>query len=156
MTTLHLGVLDVPYSPPPKEAKTKNKVTPPASKTTGEVAEILERKYQIMHHFLEVGQQGESVRDILIDSINGAIESILTGAPATQDPFGTATQKIEKKFDDFITYKVMDRLGIPGVPTLASLRGVNHRMKHPYARREPRPSFVDTGQYLVHFRAWVD
>jgi hypothetical protein len=156
VTTLHLGVSDVPYSPPPKAAKTKNKVTSPASKTTGDVAEILEAKYHIMQTFLEYGQQGTSVTDLLTDSIRGALENHLSGAPITNNPFGEATEKLQSKFNDFITYQTMDRLGIPNVPTLAALHGVSHRFKHPYARRPARPSFVDTGLFLSSFRAWVD
>jgi len=51
--------------------------------------------------------------------------------------------------------KEVEKLGIPGVPTKAALRGVNHRLKHPYRRRGARPSFVDTSLYMSSFKAWA-
>jgi hypothetical protein len=33
--------------------------------------------------------------------------------------------------------------------------GVNHRKKRPYAKRDARPAFVDTGLFVSSFRAWM-
>ena len=63
---------------------------------------------------------------------------------------------IETRFRHFLSQKEMDSLGVPGVPTKAALAGVSHRFKHPYAKRAPRPSFIDTGLYEASFRAWVE
>lgn len=156
MITIHLGVIDVPYGPPenPKKVGKKPAKSQP-TRTTGDVAEILEAKYAVMKTFWEIndGNLGER----LTDSVAATLENLMSGAPPTTDPFGSFTQDVEKRFHDFITYKVMDRLGTnPGVPTKAAMRGVSHRFKHPYARRPERPSFVDTGLYLKSFKAWVD
>ena len=78
---------------------------------------------------------------------------MLMGAPPRTDPFAAGTSAVEQQFKSFIGAKGLD--GDPGVPTLASLRGVSHRFKN--RRGAPgRPSFVDTGLYLNSFKAWVD
>lgn len=140
---LHLGVVDVPYTDSPEAL------------TTGDVAEILEDKYHVIEVFYE--QHGE---DVILPAIEGAIEgvmeSMLTGAPFGSASFASAGEPIKKAFHDFITNREMDALGYPGVPTQASLDGVNHRFAHPYAKRASRPSFRDTGAYLDSFTAWVD
>lgn len=139
MPTLHLGVIDLPYSD-------KSGVT------TGQVAEWLEDKYHPMELYYELHQQ--EVADDLAQSALGALESLLMGAPADLDPFGTGTGKIEKGFKHFLDAKEMEALGYPGVPTQAALKGVNHRLKK---KRGPRrPSFIDTGLYQSSFKSWVD
>lgn len=108
-----------------------------------------------MEVFFEYRQQ--LIAKELESGLAGTLESLLMGAPPLIDPFGAATSKIETMFKRFITEKQMDRIGYPGVPTKASLAGVNHRLLHPFAKSNPqRPSFVDTGQYVGAFRAWID
>jgi hypothetical protein len=73
------------------------------------------------------------------------------------DPWARGMGKIEQRFRDFISLREVERVGIPGVPTKAALRGISHRLLHPYARsNQRRPSFRDTGLYMNSFRAWVD
>lgn len=168
MTVLHLGVIDVPYSASSFEAGTKNKPlgqarrgkanTPhnnsPGTQTTGEVAEILEERYHIMETFFEdVG--AELIGDALAQSVGNAIENLVMGAPSTVAPFAEAESEIETAFKLFLSQQEMDNV-VPGVPTQAAQEGVSHRFRHPYAKRAPRPSFIDTGLYQANFKAWVD
>ena len=146
---LHLGVIDQPYTPPPRRGRSKTRTV-----TTGDVAGWLETRYHVMEVFAQ-----EHAADIASDieqSLTGTIQSLLMGAPPSIDAFGAATSAIEQRFRQFIDTKEMERLGYPGVPTQAALMGVSHRFKRPYVRRPPRPSFQDTGLYETSFKAWVD
>lgn len=140
MTTLHLGVFDVPYI----DAE---------GKTTGDVAEFLEKKYHILEIFSEVHAQ--KIADHLADGMAGALESMLNGA--TEDltkAMGGASSKIADDMKQFISSGEMEKLGYPGVPTKAALMGVNHRLKK---KRGPRRvSFIDTGQYQANLTNWVE
>ena len=140
MPTLHLGVTDIPYS---------------TGQTTGDVAEILEGKYEVMGHFARAHETG--IAADLEGSLEGELENILLGAPRSSDPFAGAADKIEHRFRQFLSLKEMDRLGVPGVPTAASLAGYSKRFKQKQKKsRGPRPSFIDTGLYQRSFKAWVD
>jgi hypothetical protein len=151
---LHLGVIEMPYeNEAPTPGKRRRKAKAPSGMTTGDVASILEDKYHVMEVFFQEKQQ--LIADQLAQSVAGTLESIMAGAPPTIDPFGEGTKKVKGLFDDFITNKEMDRLGYPGVPTKASLKGVSHRFKG--KKGEPgRPSFVDTGLYVDNFTSWID
>ena len=169
---LNLGVIEVPYVEFEVSARQKAKKPPSAARagvpprrrepvrtrsanrgtTTGDVAKILEEKYHIMQVFFDENTQ--VIVEYLEDSVAGALESLLLGAPAvTFGPFGEGTRRIEKRFRDFIIRQEIEDLGIPGVPTAAALAGVNHRLK--IKRGHRRPSFVDTGLYVQSFRAWL-
>lgn len=149
---LHLGVIDVPYS---VRATRKRSRSAAGTKTTGDIAEILEAKYGIMQAFFD--SKSQEIADDLADSVQGAIESLIMGGPPQLAPFGTGTSKIEDAFKMFISTQEVERVGIPGVPTQAALRGVNHRLKRPYRKSNPRrPSFVDTGLFVASFKSWID
>ena len=165
---LHLGVVDVPYTADPSNADTpkqrrgkkRNDVRAAfgASEfkgTTGDVAEILEDHYHVMELFYEeIG--AEAIAKALALSMSNGVADIAMGAPATLDIAQDATQEIEEAFRIFIDQRELDGV-VPGVPTLASLRGVNHRFKHPYAKDNPaRPSFKDTGLYQASFKVWTE
>jgi hypothetical protein len=136
---LHLGVLVQPY---------RGK-----GLTTGDVAGFLEHKYGVMGTFFQVHEK--DVIEALEGSMLGAFEALVMRQYV--DPWGRGTQKIEQAFRTFISSREAERVGIPGTPTKAALRGVNHRLAHPYARANARrPSFRDTGMYMNSFRAWVD
>lgn len=142
MTTLHLGVIDIPYGDE-------------TSKTTGDVAEILEDKYHIMEVFFEL--HGQNAADAIAESLMGAIESISMGAPVDLDPYAAVTQDLDEKFKRFILEGEVERVGIPGTPTAAARKGTSHRKKRPYVNtNEPRQSFYDTGMYADHFISWID
>jgi hypothetical protein len=148
---LHLGVVDVPYS-----YRAKNRRGRPAkgasTVTTGDVADILEAKYDVMATFFE--KHEEEITEAIEKSLAHSLESTLSGAPSGRDPFLASYGKIETAFRKFLDNKEMD--GVPGVPTEASLKGVSHRFKHPYAKRASRPSFIDTGLYEANFKAWIE
>lgn len=143
--TLHLGVIVQPYRTRGKKAR---------GITTAEVAQILEDKYGLFSVYFRVSQK--LVSSALENSVAGALESLMMGAKRI-DPWGAATQKIETGFRDFISSRAAERSGIPGTPTAAALAGVNHRLKHPYRKANPRrPSFRDTALLMTNFKAWVD
>lgn len=168
MTTLHLGVIDVSYLPPqpttpqPKKAPKRpgrSRVHKRHAKkyeniSTGDVAEILEAKYHIFEVFFRE-HEADIAKDIE-NSLGGAIESLLMGGPPQLDAFGSATSSIEARMKRFLSDQEMEKLGYPGVPTQAALRGVSHRFKNPYAKRAPRPSFIDTGTLQASMKSWVD
>jgi hypothetical protein len=121
--------------------------------TTADVAQFLEKRYALMETFYRVHEK--DVAKAIEGSLEGALSALLSGARV--NPWARGMGQIETAFRDFISTREAERVGIPGTPTKAALRGVNHRLKHPYAARNPRrPSFRDTGLYMASFRAWVD
>jgi hypothetical protein len=158
MTTLHLGVIDISYGTPPSAGKRRrgSNSTIANTKTTGDVADLLEQKYHVMELFVEeIGI--DHISKSLEQSLEDAMNDIAAGAPPqgirlTQQ----AEQEMETAFRIFIDQQELDGV-VPGVPTAAALKGVSHRLSHPYAKGNPsRPSFRDTGQYQASFRAWID
>jgi hypothetical protein len=139
---LHLGVVDVPYTA--------------GGETTYEVANHLEKKYHVMELFVEdVGV--DHIARAFEESAKVVIEDTLSGAPPRDLSLTyEAEQDLEVAFRKFIDQKQLDFVE-PGVPTEASLKGVNHRLKHPYAKGNPtRPSFRDTGLYQTSFKVWTE
>jgi hypothetical protein len=169
MATLHLGVIEQPYADPSPEPKKAPKDSKRASKrprgkkvgggggqTTGDIAEILEKRYDVMGGFFEL--HGQEVADALADAMVGALEDVMVGAPvaSTESLLAPAMEEVGEKFREFIDKEELAYLE-EGVPTAAALRGVSHRFKQPYARGHPRrPSFVDTGMYRESFVAWME
>lgn len=149
-------MLDVPYADAAsyRAVGKKKPKHVEGSKTTGDIATILEEKYHILDVFWEL--HNEEIMEAIVDSYAGAVESIQMGAPLTLDPSGEAMSRIKVMFTNFLVMKEMDGLGIPGVPTKASLEGHSKRFKHPYAKRGPRPSFIDTGLFEGAFIPWID
>jgi len=135
---LRLGVVDVAHPGSP-------------GTSTGDVAEILEKKYHIMEAFFQ--QHETEIVALLEASMADAFEDALRGGAGVAD-MTAAESGIETLFRFWLSRGGLDGLA-PGVPTAAALRGVSHRRKHPYARRGPRPSFIDTGTYVAAFKAWV-
>lgn len=154
MPVLHLGVADVPYVEPPAVVKPGRKAKKAATpnQTTGDVAEILEDKYHVMQVFYE--QHKADIAKLLEVDLAAAFEELLAGSNSAAFPFREGAEKIQTMFRRFLSDKEMDRLGYPGVPTMASLLGISHRFKG--KRGPPRPSFIDTGMYENSFKAWVD
>lgn len=165
MLILHLGVIDLPYadeeSSPKKrvaQARKRSKPIKPdksetsGAKTTGDVAEILERKYHVIETFYDLHE--EDIGEMFAESMKNSLEALISGAPATLNPFGEATSEIDAAFKDYLSTEEIAGTGTPGVPTKAALRGVNHRLKIKHGSR--RPSFIDTGQFQASFVSWVD
>jgi hypothetical protein len=154
LITLHFGVIDLPYSfraPIIARGKKRGK-RPSGAQTTGDVAGYLENKYHIMEHFYQVRQK-QIVGD-LEKSLQGALENLLLGAPVTSAPFAEAASSIEDRFKKFLGNREIEKLGYPGIPTKAALRGVNHRLS--LNRGARRPSFIDTGLYQSSFKVIID
>src|SRR5271156_6737799 len=138
---LRLGVNDVPYAHE-------------HGMTTGDVAEILEDKYSVMGTFVEF--HGQDIADDLTNAIGGTLESLLMGSPPPANAFAEAESSIEQRFRHFLDAGEMD-YKVAGVPTQAALKGVNHRLKHPYKKSNPvRKSFIDSGEYQASMAAVVD
>lgn len=164
--TLHLGVIDQPYqstSAPekvghPRKGKGNRPVKPKgqaATKTTGEVAEILEEKYGVLDTFAYA--RLPDIAKALEDSIAGELETLMMGGSPSGNPFHGAQSSITTMMKKFISAQEIEHMGIKGVPTGAALNGVNHRLKHPYAKANPRrPSFMDTTLYWQSLLAWFD
>ena len=164
--TLHLGMIDVPYAneaKPEKVAQAKkgkankplNPKTASGTQTTGDVAEILEAKYGVMDTF--VFARLPDIAKELESSIAGALETLMMGGSPDPNPFKSAESAVTTMFKQFLATGAIEHMGIQGVPTQAALKGVNHRLKHPYAKSNPRrESFIDTGGYSAHFVAWID
>lgn len=158
MTTLHLGVLDIPYADESykkmlgedaaKNLKGHNSVV-----TTGDVAEILEAKYGVLDGFLFLHLP--DIAEDMAESVAGAIDSLMAGAPVDKiDPFASGTSKIEEKMKDYLSKRETELAGLPGVPTGAAQRGESKRFKRHSG--PPRPSFIDTGLYQSTLKAWVE
>src|ERR1700733_13793690 len=131
--TLHLGVLVKNY---------RSRSAKAGSMTTGDVAEILEAKYGILAAFWRAHDQ-DCAGDLEV-SLGGAMESLMMGRAV--DPWGRATQAIQQRMKDFINSKEVETVGLVGVPTKAALRGISHRLKHPYRMpNQRRPTLRDTG-----------
>jgi len=143
MTVLHLGVVDMPYAGK-------------GSTTTGDVAEILEAKYALFQVFWDIHQA--VIQHDIENSLGGALETMIQNPGGTHSvarALASATSDIETLFRDAIDKQTYDHR-IRGVPTQAALNGVKHSLKHPYAKRGPRPSFYDTGLLASSMRAWVE
>lgn len=146
---VHLGVLDVIY-----EYDTNSQVLSQGpTKTTGDVAQWLENKYGVIEHFFKL--YDERISGAFEEEMQGALENVMLGAPAMQleDALAGATSKIEGWFRYYLSSLEAEGVGMPGVPTAAALKGVNHRLK--IKRGARRPSFIDTGLYEASFKVWI-
>jgi hypothetical protein len=141
--TLNLGVMVVPY---------RTATAKVGAVTTGDVAQWLEHRYGIMETYARV--RGKVIENALADSVEGALEALITGRRVS--PFARGMSAIQSDFKRWISSGAAERAGIPGTPTGAAMRGVSHRLAHPYRRSNPRRvSFRDTGTYMSSFAAWV-
>lgn len=143
---LRIGVIDVPYTSSGLPGVGKG------GETTGDVAEILEAKYHVMETLYNLNEG--AITDALRDGLEGTLESLLMGAPPTQNPFGSAESKIDDILKAGLSAQQLDGT-IPGVATQAAKDGVSHRFKRPYVKRPPRPSFIDTGLYQTSIKTEV-
>lgn len=153
MTTLHLGVIDVPYANyPTKSGGRKNKKVQSGTQTTGDVAEWLENKYHVMRVFYELHKS--DIDQVLSDVLRRSFSEALATGRTPKFDMREAMDVLEKMFRRFIDSREMERIGYHGVPTRAAIEGINHRMKDPYTGQR-RPSFKDTGLYEQAFKAWM-
>lgn len=163
--TLHLGVVNIPYSahehaekvPQAKKGKANKpkKSSSAGTKTTGDVAEILEEKYGILDTFAFARMP--DIAKALEESIAGELETLMMGGRPAGNPFVGAESAISTMMKQFVSSRQIEHMGVEGVPTQAALDGVNHRLKHPYAKGNPRrPSFMDTHLMVNNYVAWFD
>ena len=148
MAKLVLGVNDVAY------ADARNAAT--GATTTGDVAEILEARFEVMGNFYRL-KKGQ-IADALADAYGIAIQDLVNNRRGG-DPAHGAAQKIETMFRSFLDANELQKLSfaLTGLAiSQAAADGINHRKKHPYAQQnKPRPAFIDTGLYRASFRAEV-
>ncbi|WP_427026618.1 hypothetical protein ACNF0X_18975 [Enterobacter asburiae] len=136
MITFHLGVIDVPYED--------------ENTTTGDVAEYLEEKYQIMQTFFD--RYSKDIADLMAKDMAEQLENLIAGFPPQSDPFRQSMSQIHDLFVGFLDNAEMN--GLPGVPTKRALEGISKRFKSGKGPK-PRPSFIDTGTYQGAMCAWV-
>ena len=136
---LHLGEDEVGYDYNP-------------NKTTGEVAEVLEKKYHIMETFFDTYSQ--PVADDLANEMAARLERLMAGDQRLASPLAGIGVRIEARFREFLWSYQAEAVGIPGTPTQWALEGRTNRRGAPRTGR--RQSFVDTKAYKDNFRAWVE
>ncbi|EAM2006253.1 hypothetical protein EA132_24245, partial [Salmonella enterica subsp. enterica serovar Give] len=78
MITFHLGVIDVPYED--------------ENTTTGDVAEYLEEKYQIMQTFFD--RYSNDIADLMTNDMAASLENMMAGAPPARDPLAESMSRI--------------------------------------------------------------
>lgn len=142
---LNIGVIDYQYTGNEKAV------------TTGDVANILEKRYGVMTGFA-LEHLGD-IADDMAESYAGALESVLMGAPPG-NPAAQATSKIAGRAKLYLSSQEAERVLSPGtskypVPTKAAIDGIKHRLKKPRTGRR-RPSFIDTGMYENSLIAWTE
>jgi len=145
MPTIHLGVIDLPYS----QARQGGKASA-GTETTGDVAEWLESKYNVMGVF--VAEHGDDIAKAIEEAIDGAMETAIIRGLETVD-FGGALDEVGTEFRRFISSGEIEGI-VPGTPTQAAIDGRTSRMKR--RRGQRRVSFRDTGLYINSFVAWSD
>ena len=153
---LHFGFESVPYS----TAITLKRKGPVhraygQGKTSLQVAKELDQKYKVLEAFydMEADYMIPMIENALIEDLEETV--MMSRGTRKQRISDAITDKIAARFRRNIAIRKYDGV-IRGVPTLASLRGVSHLRQHPYAPRESRPSFRDTGNYVNSFRAWTE
>jgi hypothetical protein len=145
---LHLGVIDQPYAQDSPDGSKK-------AVTTGEVAQWLENRYHIMEIFYQFHEQ--EIADKLAEGMGDALEAIMMGAPPSLQPTLEALSAEEAVFKLWLALGEIEKLGIPGVPTLAAQNRESLRLKLKKKFRGPaRPSFIDTGLYESSFKMWME
>jgi len=122
--------------------------------STGDVAEILEKRYKIMNTFAAINK--DLIERELVKSAEMELFALMNGKPVGDEAhaFDNACEVIAEDFRQFLNNSEAEHLGIPGVPTQAALDGVNHRLKIMKGAR--RPSFIDTGQYQNAAKVWTE
>jgi hypothetical protein len=142
---LFLGVENLAYSDPDVKGVT----------TTGEVADILEKKYNVMDVFFEL--YGKKIADDIAKSMIDDMDALMHGEMVSTVPMAGAMQKIEHSFRNYLDADEWQQT--TGQAIAAAQNGVSHRFKSVRGvaakQRGPRPAFIDTGLYQSSFRAWV-
>ena len=140
---LHLGVTDVAYSNASEDGAS-------SATTTGQVAEILEAEYDVMHVFYakyekEIAEQISQRLKVLLEArLQGGGSSV-----AMREIFLPKTETAFKKYLDMREWR-----GVTGRVIMAAVMGVSHRKKDK-KRVTSRPEFIDTGLYQQSMKEWL-
>jgi len=132
---LSLGVMDGPHWSPDNSAPT----------SIYEVAQELEGDYGIMEDFALT--EGQLMADALAKSVVDSFELL---DEKGVNFFALGTYDIQQEFKAVLEEQRLD-YQIGGVPTKRSLEGVIKGVK----TGQPRPSFIDSGDYMNAFTAKV-
>jgi hypothetical protein len=122
-------------------------------KTTNQVAQELENKYDVVETFFNM-EADKLIVPIIETAYADALELRLSGLPTGAILKHEDAARIETRFRRNLSGRKYDGV-IRGVPTLTSLRGVSHLRKKPESG-VPRPSFIDTGMYQRSFTVWME
>ena len=117
--------------------------------TCGEVAEILEGKFDVMQIFANMNEA--KIAAFIEQGIADSIESKMMGAPDDLDMFGSAMEKIKDGFDEYIDQQ---QHGIKLKKFNRPMAGA--RFKKQYRKVAKTLAFVDSGMYRSNFKAWVE
>ena len=151
---LHLGFEASSYTTSSNYVGRHSGVPYGEGKNSAQVAAELEERYGIVETFVRMEE--DFIISIIEDKMGEDLDEIIGMSSISKKGISDQdTDKIVERFKRDIAHRRFDGL-IPGVPTLASIRGVLHSRRHPYARRASRPSFRDTGNYVNSFRAWTE
>ncbi|HDV6367275.1 TPA: hypothetical protein ACK3Q6_006280 [Burkholderia cepacia] len=123
--------------------------------TVPEVARYLEDEYGVMQVFVDLHLK--EISGSVAQAVADAMDDQMMGLPVSPDIYQASMEEIQSAFRNFLDHEEYPAQSFPQIPTQAALDGVNHRLLHPYASKNPsRPSFIDTGEYQISFRAWVN
>lgn len=139
---LCFGVIDQPYDYGDEPGK-----------TTFEVAQDLEERYEIFSHFWDMHKE-EIIREAGEMLVYQLVNHLKHKAPLPSVQVMGDTLGI---FHRFLEAEEMAGLTINGnqVPTWAARRGIDSRKKNKFTG-ERRPSFIDGGLFKDSFLAWID
>ncbi|CAI3958047.1 unnamed protein product [Commensalibacter communis] len=149
LKAINLGVINFSYSDG-------------AHQTTGNVAGILEKKYEILTNFVQAHE--DEIAKLLTTAMENVVKEHIQTGKVNKSSFNTAFSKIGNEMKRFLSTQEVEKMGIAGVPTKAASDGVSHRFKRKrkgVARgktryRARRPSFIDTGQMESSYIVWGD
>jgi hypothetical protein len=119
-------------------------------KTSGQVAEEIEKKYGVVEVFYSLEE--DFVIKNFEESYGNSLDLGMWGQSwdVVWDP-----SALEGKFRRSLSQRRFDGM-IKGVPTKAAQGGVSHLRRKPFDQRAPRPSFINTGLYQRSFRVWTE
>ena len=138
MSKVSLGVLEVAYTD--EEGAT----------TTGEVAEILEKKYDVMATFVDAHADKikDDVASVYVLFLNNYLKTGETWGGHKEFPL----EKVDSEFSDYLDRDEWQR--ITGRTIMAAALGLSSRKKDKQYSG-PRPAFIDTRLYQRSFRAFL-
>lgn len=136
---LDLGVIDEAYS------------AGEGTKTTAQVARILESKYHVMETFYEL--HAESIQKALADAVGGAVTSMMVdGVPR----FDLKISKIKQAFTNYLDSGEWERVSGQYIAAAHNRHMIHHNDGSKEQSRRSNRAFIRTGMYLQTFLAWLD